>query len=508
MAVIISVNNTLDSELQDLGHQVISKTLLKKGIYSARKILEECNIMPDFFIQKEHIGTRVLFNDIHLLSCKTAFWSIDTHINFFWQMTYSKMFDFFLTPHKAYIDRLSHSWKHQNTYRLPEVGYTYPWKAHSERKHSINFVGRLTGARPLRARMSNVLKKHFGTTVREKLSFQDMMALYTDTCIIPNESIAFETNFRLLEGASCGACVVTPHIEEDQNVLFEPNREILTYNNIDEFISIIQLCQKNKTLCESIGYAAWLRTRSEHTAIHRAKQLSNILLNGEMIFTNKNTSDIFFTLGIMHLQELLVIEHFDSYIEQKIDNQALIIALKLFSALKNKQMDDNLFAILFALADDLLVAQDLPLEDVKVMCAACGGAALYLGQRAKSQKYLTDYHRLCMMADPSHVDTAGGISLLWAMALLFENKQVLVGEKYIDGCCRSAADFGYLACALEPHERSWAEIFCMLPEIQRTVPLLDNTSLWHLVKQSRGEELQILKEKLFHSEKRLFENIN
>ncbi len=276
MAVIFTVNSYFTKALENLGHTVYAVHLPHAGIYSAQQLLQKHlppAIQPDIFFHAEALSKKIFFSDVHKLPCRTAFWSIDTHLHYSWIMYYARLYDVFLTPHKSFLTHLPAAWQHPNTHRLTQRALPYPWRAHKVRTHAINFVGRLSGTRQQRVNLCKMLQERHGVKHKDNISFTDMMQLYADTRILPNESIANEVNFRLMEGASVGACVISPDVGPDQNCLFEPGKEILIYKDLQDLDHIIARCLREPNFCENIGRAAWERVQKEHLLAHKAQDL-------------------------------------------------------------------------------------------------------------------------------------------------------------------------------------------------------------------------------------------
>jgi hypothetical protein len=232
---------------------------------------------PDLFIQMEHLGFRCLCSDLPALPCIKAFWSIDTHINLYWQHYYARLFDVLLTPHPSFVRELPEAFQPPQLRRLPWWGSAMPWRAHAQRAHDINFVGRTnTTDRPLRSLLGALLRTSFDVNVREGLSFPQMLELYADTRLLPNESLALETNFRLLEGASAGCCLLTQNVGEDQNAVLEPGAQCLIYEDGLELVDLLRMCRDRPALAERIGLAAHRRIQADHLPANRAAVLAEL----------------------------------------------------------------------------------------------------------------------------------------------------------------------------------------------------------------------------------------
>jgi hypothetical protein len=98
-----------------------------------------------------------------------------------------------------------------------------------------------------------------------------MLDLYQDSRLAPNESIAREVNFRLLEAASCGCLVFSQDVGEDQDVLLVPGREMETFGHVLELKARMDHALARPEQAEAKARAAWERVQREHLPGHRAR---------------------------------------------------------------------------------------------------------------------------------------------------------------------------------------------------------------------------------------------
>ncbi len=484
MAVILSINGNLDKELQSLGHEVISINMDKAGVYSAMALFAKCTKTPEYVIQREHLAAKIIFSDIHLLPCRTAFWSIDTHLNYSWQMYYSALFDVFLTPHKSFIARLGPDWQHPNTHRLAQNGITQPFIPHANREHNITFVGRLIGTRPQRERISEFLLEQYNVNIITDIKYTPMLKLYTNTRIIPNEAIANEVNFRLLEGASCGACVISPYIGKDQDILFEPNKEILIYHNMEELKSHIDHCLHDTSFCEKIGYAAWQRVQNEHSEQHRAKQLFEAIKGDELIRQNDND---FFQLTMLMLStyDEWEIANKNAFINDAFHTTANKLLAKLFTLTIDqdlKEIESNIIANILQEVDLCILSKETKDAHKKILAIACGGVALELKDMPRSFFYFRLYEKCCQCPTPSNIPkNYVQMAMLWVQSLKRENKQTIVGYSPKSGCYRTAKDFIELSKNLDPFDMSWIDNLATLDHVLHSYPMQEKEKITKLL---------------------------
>jgi hypothetical protein len=281
---ILCVDYPLAGTLGSLGHKVLSLRL-EPGIARLADALEsgaEAPFKPDLFIQQERLGPRVILDGVQRLPCPTLFISIDAHLNLFWQKYYAGLFDLTLTAHLSRFAEESDDFGRKGRYarnvrRLRHYGYARAWRDFNGREHDFSFCGVVDEHRPIRKAALELLSRHFNLHRPEKtLPHQEMLELFSNTRIVPNESIAREVNFRVFEGASCGCLVLGQNVGEDQNVCFTPGRELVLYEHGLDLLDKAAFYQKNKSAAEKIARAAWLRVQAEHLPERRAKELLDL----------------------------------------------------------------------------------------------------------------------------------------------------------------------------------------------------------------------------------------
>ncbi len=525
MAIIFTVNSCFTQALQALGHTVYDVSVRHAGMYSAKLLLQKYMpgfVQPDIFFHAEALGTKIFFSDIHELSCRTAFWSIDTHLHYGWQQFYGRLYDIFFTPHKNFLTHLPASWQHPNTHRLTRKGDAYPWKEHTKRTHNLNFVGRLSGTRQQRKNLCCMLQERFGVTSKENLSFTDMMHLFADTRVIPNESIANEVNFRLMEGTSVGACVISPDVGEDQNCLFTPGKEILVYKDLEDLEQIITRCLQEPDFCESVGRAAWERVQKEHLIEHKTAQLCAAFFDQPTVYHRElaYSQDIAqFSFFLAYFSKVIQREKSSCLHSQEPDahtqdtqgqgvpkelvpssatcfpfykhNYTLLplgIVQELFLTLQAEGADnpcpaykEKVYALLsqadYCLLQKNTEKDDALLEYNKMLAIACGGAALHYGDAARSYFYLRQHEKLCQYSPPPLFTCPMETGLSWVTVLIREKKQCLVGSNYVSGCCRTAFDFTFLLRERDVYDMRWVAGMTLLDHVWKHYPAFDEYSI-------------------------------
>ncbi|OEU67151.1 MAG: hypothetical protein BA863_14430 [Desulfovibrio sp. S3730MH75] len=257
------------------GHEVHSLFTTEREVNVPCE-LEKLGFTPDIILQQESLGSRVFLRGLSSVDCIKLFWSVDTHMNMYWHGLYGSMFDGVLTTQKKYVPILEKvctakiCWVPWMGGRLgPETGTQAGVIPHSKREHDMTFVGRVSPQRPSRRWFVDFLKSGYDLNMVDGLNFSQMMNLYKQTRIVPNEALFGEVNFRLFEGGSCGCAVVTPYVGEELGELFEEGKEIAVYNNVLELKEILDRFISNPNLAASMGLAAYERVLRDHMPVNR-----------------------------------------------------------------------------------------------------------------------------------------------------------------------------------------------------------------------------------------------
>ncbi len=261
--------------LEQLGHSVLEVPHHPDIFCNLTELLNKNKFTPDLVLQVENLGRRTLIQGLSDFDCPTVFWATDPHLNMHWHNSYAKLFDQVLSTQKSIVPSFKDEGLSDVRW-LPRFAYDMVSPPVADRKNDIAFVGRLSDQRPGRKWMIDFIKSLAGDrpfSVEQSLSHRDMLALYQDTKIIPNESILGEVNFRLFEGASCGCLLLTQDLGDEQASLFEPGREIDTYADVVELGEKLKLYLGNDSLIQTMGQAAHERVQSEHLPIHRIERI-------------------------------------------------------------------------------------------------------------------------------------------------------------------------------------------------------------------------------------------
>ncbi len=237
--------------------------------------LQDTGFRPDAIIQHENLTRRVLVSGLDIYDCPKLYWGLDPHLNAHWQSAYARLFDMTCSTQKRCITALK-SRGAADVRWLPWFAPEGRWLPWSKRNHKIAFVGRITPQRPARKWMVALLENKFRAAtpaIRDGLPYPEMLSLYRDSMLAPNETIFHETNLRLFEAASCGCLVLNPDTGEEMEGLFVPGKEVELFDTITDLQALLTRHLANTRTAQAMGRAAFERTQAEHLITHRVEQL-------------------------------------------------------------------------------------------------------------------------------------------------------------------------------------------------------------------------------------------
>lgn len=85
-------------------------------------------------------------------------------------------------------------------------------------------------------------------------------------------------NMRLYEATGVGTCLMTDNLR-DLPALFGPNREVLVYDNVDNCVERVGRALRDDAARETMASAGQVRTLTQHTYRHRAREILEMIAN-------------------------------------------------------------------------------------------------------------------------------------------------------------------------------------------------------------------------------------
>lgn len=254
------------------------------GIFDLPAALEERGLRPDLILQDERLAPRVLLKGLETLTCPKVFWSLDPHLNPYWQAPYSALFDAVAVTQKDWVEPMRRAGNQARTAGRSVEWITWnarsaPWTPFAERQDNAAFVGRINEFRPVRQMFAEFLAARFPMRLETDIEPGLVQQVYAKARLAPNESIRGEINQRLFAAAGAGTLVLEPAQDNGLDELFEPGKEVVVYADALELDEAMRRFTDHPEEAERMGRAAWERVRREHQPQHRVEALGRLALS-------------------------------------------------------------------------------------------------------------------------------------------------------------------------------------------------------------------------------------
>jgi len=198
----------------------------------------------------------------------SAWWAIDTHLNFDECRRKSEAFDFVFAAQRDGAARLkaegiaSAQWLPLAC--DPEVHRRFD----IEKVHDIAFVGNVFPGP--RADLIRLLQGRFRSMFVGRAYFEEMARVYSSSRLVFNRGIKNDVNMRVFEAVACGSLLLTNDlVENGQAELFRDGVHLATYRDADELLDKAAYYLKHGVLRERIAAAGRAEALAKHTYRHR-----------------------------------------------------------------------------------------------------------------------------------------------------------------------------------------------------------------------------------------------
>ena len=273
--------------LSQSGHEVFAisdkrHTLAQvnvQGSFVLSEILNKHEINPNLVIFIEGGSMQLFPQGLNDIKCLTAWYGIDTHMNYEKHLRISRLFDVTLVAQKEYVIRLISDGIRQVIW-LP-LGFEpslHP-SVELERIYDIGYVGSNNAQmHPARHRMLGALEKFFPKMWSGMATPQEMGKIYAQSKLVFNKSVNNDLNMRYFEAMGAGAVLITdPILANGLEDLFIEGEHFLSYKNEENLLQIIDGLLKEPERIQSLGRAARKVVIERHTYHIRAIEMIKIL---------------------------------------------------------------------------------------------------------------------------------------------------------------------------------------------------------------------------------------
>jgi len=275
--------NYLIGALRDTKHEVfvcsdVASPLADKLVDGAVDVATICVMLgftPDLLLFIEGGTMRLFPTGLERLPCRTAWYGIDTHMDYAKHLRIGRLFDITFIAQKEFVERLRIDGLRQ-VFWLP---LAFAPELHPEeqlaRCYDVAYVGSDSAImHPVRHGLLAAIRRDVPDVFLGTASPKEMGRIYAQAKMVFNKSVRNDVNMRYFEAMGAGAVLLTDHAHDNGvEELFTVGQHFLEYQDEDSLLALIRELCANPERCHRIGEMARRHVLENHTYAHRASSL-------------------------------------------------------------------------------------------------------------------------------------------------------------------------------------------------------------------------------------------
>lgn len=202
----------------------------------------------------------------------SAWWVIDTHLNYEDNLRSLGQFDYVFTAQKDGAQKFRNDGISSAKWLPLACDPNQHQKVKTEKKYDVVFVGNELGVE--REKCLNGIKKHFPNNFIGRKFFNEMAETFSQGRIVFNRSVKNDVNMRVFEALSTGSLLLTNNLDENgQGELFEEGKHLVNYNGESDLIEKIKYYLEHENEREKIAETGMDDVHKNHTYKHRMEAI-------------------------------------------------------------------------------------------------------------------------------------------------------------------------------------------------------------------------------------------
>jgi len=214
------------------------------------------------------------------IKCPTAWYGIDTHMDYQKHLCIGKVFDISFFAQFRYVERLKKDGLSQ-VFWLPlafdaiDINFK-----ETPRSIDIAYIGTTdASANPKRFALLSVLKERYPNNFIGRATPHEMAGIYKRSKIVFNWSINNDINMRFFEAMGSGAVLVTnPILENGLELLFTKGEDHIEFWDRESLFEKIDTLLNDENLRSAIGKRGQEKVARYHCYRHRVEQIISTAL--------------------------------------------------------------------------------------------------------------------------------------------------------------------------------------------------------------------------------------
>ncbi|SPP65637.1 CgeB family protein [Nitrospira lenta] len=256
-----------------------SADLRVHGTVDVPRVIAQLGVAPEYVLFIEGGTMQVLPMGLERVPCVTAWYGIDTHMDYSKHLRIGRLFDVTFVAQKEYVERLRADGLRQ-IHWLP-LGFAAELLPSPlpERTIDIAYVGSdRVAANQERHALLGALRREFSSTHFGTATPEEMGRIYASARVVFNKSVKNDVNMRFFEAAGAGAVLVTDEIVDNGvEDLFEEGTHYVSYQDEASLIRATRDLLADPRRCTAIGERARQHVLEHHTYRHRAAYIKGVL---------------------------------------------------------------------------------------------------------------------------------------------------------------------------------------------------------------------------------------
>lgn len=243
-----------------------------QGLFDVEAIIRKNSFTAQAILFFEGGSMRLLPDTSRVKSCVTAWYAIDTHMDFEKHVRIGRLFDITFVAQKQYVTELTSRGVPQ-VYWMPLAFATELAPTQKEKREvDVAYVGsENVTMHPQRSALLDILRNESLVTQFGRASPEEMGRIYANAKLVFNRSVNNDVNMRFFEAMGSGAVLLTDCISNNGvEDLFEEGRHYITYRSEQELLEVTRELLSDPIRVREIGDAARAYVLAEHTYVHRA----------------------------------------------------------------------------------------------------------------------------------------------------------------------------------------------------------------------------------------------
>ncbi len=269
--------------------------LLVSGAVDVCEICHKYSFEPDLIMFIEGGSMRIFPIGVEHIDAISAWYGIDTHMDYKKHLMISRFFDVTFVAQKQYVKSLQEDGVKQVFWMPLAFPLELLPKKQPMRFIDVAYIGSdNVKANPERHELIARLKLFFKSNFIGMAKPNEMIEIYSSSFVVFNKSVNNDINMRFFEAMGSGAVLVTNKINENGlDELFVESDHYLTYTDSSDLVGVISKLLLDKERCLVMGQKAHDCIIASHTYSHRVDQIFDAILKVKKN-NNVNPDEYFF----------------------------------------------------------------------------------------------------------------------------------------------------------------------------------------------------------------------